>query len=88
MDDGKKLEECREEIITFYQGEGARFEQQAVETFRLAGQCRSWADSVRYLPPAGVEYVHGIVTKAKEEQAEKLAGEAFTNAMAEACRPQ
>lgn len=86
MSDEEQLEAKRVEIITYYQGEGDRLEQQAVETFRLAGLCRSWAQGIRHLAPTGVEYVHGIVERAKSDQAERGAQRAMENAMAEATR--
>ena len=83
-----QLEAKRSEIIAYYQRESARMEKQSMELYRLAGQCRVWAESIRSLPSAGVEYVFGVVEKAKAEQAENMAIQALTLAKAEAAREQ
>jgi hypothetical protein len=86
MLDDMQLEAKRAEIIAYYHGESARLEKQSMELYRLAGQCRVWAESIRSLPSAGVEYVFGVVEKAKYEQAENLASQALSFAKAEAAR--
>jgi hypothetical protein len=88
MLDDMRLEAKRAEIIAYYQGESARLEKQSMELYRLAGQCRIWVESIRSLPCAGVEYVFGVVEKAKSEQAETLALQALSFAKAEASRQQ
>jgi len=88
MFDDMRLEAKRVEIITYYRGESVRLEKQSMELYRLAGQCRVWAESIRSLPSAGVEYVFGVVEKAKSEQAENLALQALSCAKAEAARQQ
>lgn len=86
MHDTNELEAKRTAIITYYQGESRRLEQQAIGIFRFAGQCLAWSESVRSLPPDGVEYVFGVVERAKAEQAQRVAGEALASARIEACR--
>ena len=86
MHNENELESKRVAIITYYQGESRRLEQQAIGIFRFAGQCLAWSESVRQLPPDGVEYVFGVVERAKAEQAERVAAEALASARAEACR--
>lgn len=88
MQEDMQLEAMRAEVIAYYQGESARLEKQSMELYRLAGQCRVWAESIQSLPSAGVEYVFGVVEKAKADQAENLAAQAISFAKAEAARQQ
>jgi len=52
-------------------------ETQSVEWYLLAGQCRVWMESKRFMPSTGVEFVFGVLEKAKADQAETLATQAI-----------
>ncbi|MBI4807270.1 MAG: hypothetical protein HY795_18810 [Desulfovibrio sp.] len=88
MKDDMQLEAMRAEIIAYYHGESARLERQSMELYRLAGQCRVWAENIHCLPEAGVEYVYGVVEKAKADQAESMASQLLSFVKAEAARQQ
>lgn len=80
------VEEKRAAIIAYYRGESARLELQSREVLTLSERCRGWAETARTLGAGGVEYVYGVVERARNEQALRLAAQALANAGSDAHR--
>lgn len=78
------IEAMRQATMTYYRGESARLERQALETLRLAGRCLEWADNIRNLPEDGVLHVYDVMERGKLRQARDMARMALETALDEA----